>query len=62
MTSLFHAFSLCQLWTMYCETIAEQNQPGSECYNWCTLTLCDFWSKITPHIIQLIDSSKQVMN
>jgi len=59
MTSLFHAFVLCQLWTMYCETIAEQNQPGSEAYNWCTLTLCDFWSKITPNILQLICSSKQ---
>lgn len=60
MTSLFHAFQLCQLWTMYCENIASQNLPGSEQYNWSTLTLCDFWSKVTPNILQLICSSKQV--
>ena len=45
---------------MYCENIAAQNLPGSEQYNWSTLTLCDFWSKVTPNILQLICSSKQV--
>ncbi|RWS14223.1 protein unc-79-like protein [Dinothrombium tinctorium] len=58
MSSLFHAFILCQLWTMYCENISIQNPPGSEQYTQCTLTLSDFWAKITPGILQLICHSK----
>ncbi|CAG2106015.1 unnamed protein product [Medioppia subpectinata] len=58
MSSLFHAFILCQLWTMYCENISAQNPPGSDQYHQCTLTLSDFWAKITPGILQLICHSK----
>nr|AYV89233.1 unc-79-like protein [Tetranychus evansi] len=58
MSSLFHAFILCQLWTMYCENISAQNPPGSEQYQQCTLTLSDFWAKITPGILQLVCHSK----
>lgn len=60
MSSLFHAFILCQLWTMYCENISAQNPPGSEQYLQCTLTLSDFWAKITPGILQLVCHSKVV--
>ena len=60
MSSLFHAFILCQLWTMYCEFISSQNPPGSDQYHQCTLTLSDFWAKITPGILQLVCHSKVV--
>jgi hypothetical protein len=60
MSSLFHAFILCQLWTMYCENISAQNPPGSEQYQQCTLTLSDFWAKITPGILQLVCHVKDV--
>lgn len=62
MSSLFHAFILCQLWTMYCENLSAQNPPGSEQYHQCTLTLSDFWAKITPGILQLVCHSKVVSN
>lgn len=58
MSSLFHAFILCQLWTMYCEHMVSLNPPGSEQSQLCTLTLTDFWIKITPGILQLVCRSK----
>ncbi|KAK8775211.1 hypothetical protein V5799_031444 [Amblyomma americanum] len=58
MSSLFHAFILCQLWTMYCEHMVSLNPPGSEQSQLCTLTLTDFWIKITPGILQLVCHSK----
>ncbi|XP_070377842.1 protein unc-79 homolog isoform X1 [Dermacentor albipictus] len=58
MSSLFHAFILCQLWTMYCEHMVSLNPPGSEQSQLYTLTLTDFWIKITPGILQLVCHSK----
>uniref|UniRef100_T1JB25 Protein unc-79 homolog n=1 Tax=Strigamia maritima TaxID=126957 RepID=T1JB25_STRMM len=58
MSSLFHAFILCQLWTMYCEQMASLNPPGSEHHNAASITLTDFWAKITPSILQLLSHSK----
>ncbi|KAI1290791.1 Protein unc-79 -like protein [Halotydeus destructor] len=58
MSSLFHAFILCQLWTMYCENISGQNPPGGEQYTHITLIMYDFWVKITPGILQLVCHSK----
>ncbi|CAN8031368.1 unnamed protein product, partial [Ixodes persulcatus] len=58
MSSLFHAFILCQLWTMYCEHMVSLNPPGSEQNQLCSLTLTDFWIKITPGILQLVCHSK----
>jgi len=60
MSSLFHAFILCQLWTMYCENISSQNPPGSDQYHQCLLILSDFWAKITPALLQLVCHSKSV--
>lgn len=62
MSSLYHAFILCQLWTMYCENISSQNPPGSEQYQICTLTMYDFWGKVTPGIMRLVCYSKTVSN
>nr|XP_042898256.1 protein unc-79 homolog isoform X2 [Parasteatoda tepidariorum] len=58
MSSLFHAFILCQLWTMYCEHMVALNPPGSEQNQVCGLTLTDFWAKVTPGILQLVCHSK----
>lgn len=58
MSSLFHAFILCQLWTMYCEHMVSLNPPGSEQNQLCTLTLTDFWVKVTPGVLQLVCHSK----
>ncbi|GFT07465.1 protein unc-79 homolog [Nephila pilipes] len=59
MSSLFHAFILCQLWTMYCEHMVALNPPGSEQNQVCGLTLTDFWAKVTPGILQLVCHSKE---
>lgn len=58
MSSLFHAFILCQLWTMYCEHMIFLNPPGSEQNQLYSLSLTDFWAKVTPGILQLICHSK----
>ncbi|XP_035227755.1 protein unc-79 homolog isoform X3 [Stegodyphus dumicola] len=58
MSSLFHAFILCQLWTMYCEHMVALNPPGSEQNQVCGLTLTDFWAMVTPGILQLVFHSK----
>merc|ERR1719400_2710576 len=57
MCSLFHAFILSQLWTVYLEYInpsgntkEEQLLPPS--------ILLDFWVKVTPGILQLVSHSK----
>lgn len=58
MSSLFHAFILCQLWTMYCEQLAALNNPSGEYHHAASLTISDFWAKVTPGILQLLAHSK----
>ncbi|GAB6020639.1 hypothetical protein CHUAL_003310 [Chamberlinius hualienensis] len=58
MSSLFHAFILCQLWTMYCEQLTALNVPGSEQYYAAAMTTIDFWAKVTPGLLQLLSHSK----
>ncbi|XP_028968019.1 protein unc-79 homolog [Galendromus occidentalis] len=58
MSSLFHAFILCQLWTMYCEHMVSLNPPGSEQNTTCTLVLTDFWIKVTPGVLQVVCNPK----
>ncbi|XP_074643701.1 protein unc-79 homolog [Tubulanus polymorphus] len=58
MSSLFHAFILCQLWTMYCESAA-QEQPGvDESTAMVSNTIMDFWGRVTPGVLQLLSHSK----
>nr|XP_045612898.1 protein unc-79 homolog isoform X4 [Procambarus clarkii] len=56
MSSLFHAFILCQLWTVYLEQGA--GSPGGDSYNSISAILTDFWAKVTPGILQLVSHSK----
>ena len=59
MSALFHAFHLCQLWTIYCEQIA--NSSRSEDMLAKTMQqLLDFWARVTPAILQLLSHSKVV--
>ncbi|XP_052767692.1 protein unc-79 homolog [Mya arenaria] len=58
MSSLFHAFFLCQLWTMYCESIAAMYNSTSENYVAASSTVMDFWARVTPGILQLLSHSK----
>ncbi|XP_032682267.1 protein unc-79 homolog isoform X3 [Odontomachus brunneus] len=58
MSSLFHAFILCQLWTMYLEELSKNNASNSEGHNITMNILLEFWGKITPCILQLVSYSK----
>ncbi|XP_052119474.1 protein unc-79 homolog isoform X4 [Frankliniella occidentalis] len=58
MSSLFHAFILCQLWTVYLEQMASTNVPSSEAHVLTMSILLDFWGKVTPCILQLVSHSR----
>uniref|UniRef100_U5ELY1 Uncharacterized protein n=1 Tax=Corethrella appendiculata TaxID=1370023 RepID=U5ELY1_9DIPT len=58
MSSLFHAFTLCQLWTVYLEQLSCTSPPSSESYNITMGILFEFWAKVTPCILQLVSHSK----
>uniref|UniRef100_A0A8C8CHQ6 Unc-79 homolog, NALCN channel complex subunit n=1 Tax=Oncorhynchus tshawytscha TaxID=74940 RepID=A0A8C8CHQ6_ONCTS len=62
MCSLFHAFMFAQLWTIYCEqsaaTPALQNQNQTEFSSNAILTGLEFWSRVTPSILQLMAHNK----
>ncbi|CAD5216887.1 unnamed protein product [Bursaphelenchus okinawaensis] len=55
MSALFHAFHLCQLWTVYCEKAASVNEDS---FNKAPENIVDFWSRVTPAILQLLSHSK----
>uniref|UniRef100_F6YC62 Unc-79 homolog, NALCN channel complex subunit n=1 Tax=Xenopus tropicalis TaxID=8364 RepID=F6YC62_XENTR len=56
MCSLFHAFIFAQLWTVYCEqaAIAPSVQNQNEFSFTAVLTALEFWSRVTPSILQLM--------
>ncbi|KAG8449094.1 hypothetical protein GDO86_015955 [Hymenochirus boettgeri] len=56
MCSLFHAFIFAQLWTVYCEqaAIAPTVQNQNEFSFTAILTALEFWSRVTPSILQLM--------
>lgn len=60
MSSLFHAFTLCQLWSVYLEQISYLSAPTSEAHNITMGILIEFWGKVTPCILSLVSSSKVV--
>ncbi|XP_018791117.1 PREDICTED: protein unc-79 homolog isoform X8 [Bactrocera latifrons] len=55
MSSLFHAFTLCQLWTVYLEHVARSsnNAEGNTMG-----VLFEFWAKVTPCILQLVSHAR----
>ncbi|CAI9733136.1 QUALITY PROTEIN: unc-79 homolog [Octopus vulgaris] len=58
MSSLFHAFILCQLWTMYCESAAAHHPANSEQHQTASDNVMDFWARVTPGVLQLLSHSK----
>ncbi|VDP42747.1 unnamed protein product [Soboliphyme baturini] len=59
MSALFHAFHLCQLWTVYCEE-AFINSSNETVKHEAVANVMDFWSRITPAILQLLSHSKML--
>ncbi|XP_066975472.1 protein unc-79 homolog isoform X11 [Macrobrachium rosenbergii] len=57
MSSLFHAFILCQLWTVYLEQ-GIGGSPNNDTSTSISAILTDFWAKVTPGILQLVSHSK----
>ncbi|XP_046744184.1 protein unc-79 homolog isoform X3 [Diprion similis] len=58
MSSLFHTFILCQLWTVYLEEVSKRNLTTSETHSVTMSILLDFWGKVTPCVLQLVAHSK----
>ncbi|XP_066132234.1 protein unc-79 homolog isoform X4 [Saccopteryx bilineata] len=60
MCSLFHAFIFAQLWTVYCEqsAVATNFQSQNEFSFTAILTALEFWSRVTPSILQLMAHNK----
>ncbi|KAF7993840.1 hypothetical protein HCN44_011109 [Aphidius gifuensis] len=58
MSSLFHAFILCQLWTVYLEEVSRNNSSNLESFNITMNILLEFWGKVTPSILHLVSLSK----
>ncbi|XP_028637538.1 protein unc-79 homolog isoform X3 [Grammomys surdaster] len=60
MCSLFHAFIFAQLWTVYCEqsAVATNVQNQTEFSFTAILTALEFWSRVTPSILQLMAHNK----
>ncbi|KAF6133616.1 unc-79-like protein, NALCN channel complex subunit [Phyllostomus discolor] len=60
MCSLFHAFIFAQLWTVYCEqsAVATSVQSQNEFSFTAILTALEFWSRVTPSILQLMAHNK----
>lgn len=54
MSSMFHAFTLCQLWTVYLEQVAIFSNDSSVASS----ILFEFWVKVTPCLLQLVSHSK----
>merc|ERR1719400_1195425 len=57
MCSLFHAFILSQLWTVYLEQVRPTGNTKEEILLAPSILL-DFWVKVTPGILQLVSHSK----
>lgn len=53
MSSMFHAFTLCQLWTVYLEQVSIFSND-----NIATSILFEFWVKVTPCLLQLVSHAK----
>jgi hypothetical protein len=58
MSSMFHAFTLCQLWTVYLEQISQYTSQTTETHNVALGILFEFWAKVTPCILQIQNNPK----
>ena len=51
---------LLQLWTMYCESAAAQYPVYNESHKMASNMVMDFWGRVTPGILQMLSTSKEV--
>ncbi|KAL4717084.1 hypothetical protein ACJJTC_016971 [Scirpophaga incertulas] len=58
MSALFHAFVLCQLWTLYLERLAGGSAPSTEPHYTALCVLLEFWCKLVPSVLQVAAHSK----
>ncbi|CAH8478323.1 unnamed protein product [Schistosoma turkestanicum] len=58
MSSLYHVFLLCQVWTIYCETVASLSPVNSNQHKAAMATAFDFWMRIMPTILRLLSISE----
>ncbi|KAF6036104.1 UNC79 [Bugula neritina] len=59
MSSLFYGFILCQVWTVYCETLTFDyvgSGPGNDMD--ITQIIYNFWSIVSPTILNMVSHSK----
>nr|CDS16594.1 protein unc 79 [Echinococcus granulosus] len=58
MSSLYHAFLLCQVWTVYCESAGSLHPINSNAHRAANGTALEFWLKIAPTITHLLSVSE----
>ncbi|XP_048586447.1 protein unc-79 homolog isoform X2 [Nematostella vectensis] len=56
-TALYHAFHLCELWTLYCDYTKLQGEYGMDPS---TPIVLEFWGKVTPGILHLLTKAKEM--
>ncbi|KAL7061758.1 hypothetical protein AAHC03_0811 [Spirometra sp. Aus1] len=61
MSSLYHAFLLCQVWTVYCEALGSLHSTTTPAYKAANATAMEFWIKIMPTIIHLLSISDDLV-
>ncbi|VDM22942.1 unnamed protein product [Hydatigera taeniaeformis] len=58
MSSLYHAFLLCQVWTVYCESAGSLHPVNSNAHRAANATALEFWLKIAPTITHFLSVSE----
>ncbi|CAH8437681.1 unnamed protein product [Dicrocoelium dendriticum] len=58
MSSLYHVFLLCQLWTVYCEAAASLAPLHSTQHKVAIATAMDFWTRVMPTVLRLLSISE----
>lgn len=55
-SALFHAFNVCELWTLYCDHTTSPGEPSTQA----TSIVMEFWGKVTPGILHLLTQAKEL--
>lgn len=55
-SALYHAFNVCELWTLYCDHTTSPAEPSTQA----TSIVMEFWGKVTPGILHLLTQAKEL--
>jgi len=55
-SALYHAFNVCELWTLYCDHTKSPGEPSTQA----TSIVMEFWGKVTPGILHLLTQAKEL--